>query len=49
LGCPCRVDPCIVHMNQSQGFASCFGIWLHFLSEFTEHLALLHKRTVNLM
>jgi hypothetical protein len=22
LGCPCRVNPCIVHLNQSQGFAS---------------------------
>jgi hypothetical protein len=34
---PCRVNSCIVHMNQSQGFASFFGIWLHFLSEWTRH------------
>jgi hypothetical protein len=37
LGCPCRVNPCIVYMNQNQAFASFFGICLHFLSEWTKH------------
>jgi hypothetical protein len=36
LDSPCRVNPCIVHMNQSQGFATFFGIWRHFLNEWTE-------------
>jgi hypothetical protein len=35
FGCPCRVNHCIVHMNQSHGFASFLGIRLHFLSEWT--------------
>jgi hypothetical protein len=26
LGCPCRVNPCIVHMNHSQGFATFWNL-----------------------
>jgi hypothetical protein len=46
LGCPCRVNLCIVDMNQSQGFARFWN-----LAAFSERVdqVLLHKRMVNLM
>jgi hypothetical protein len=49
LGLPLPCEPLHCPYESKSRVCDFFGIWLHFLSEWTKHLAFLLKRTANLM